>query len=279
MRIPIRARLAAVYCIVFSCSTLLLQVSAYWGISAAIYAIVDHDLRARLAGVEEFLDEHVARKSLSRLREELRTHEALQPAHLAINLAAGGLIFQGSAFQSQDPVSLPTKLVPGSDAVWTVKRNPESIRILAVRRTIKGRDYDLLLATGLTVPFEIMSRARAVLLFSAPIILLCALVAGYWIAGRALAPVSELTRTARSIGADNLTRRIAVPDTGDELRDLALTLNEMLARIDNAFRQVTQFTANASHELRTPLALIRTTSEVALLRSTGNANTYRDALR
>jgi heavy metal sensor kinase len=278
MRVPIRFRLAAVYCAVFFCSTLLLEVSAYWGISAAIYAVVDHDLRARLAGVEEFLDEHVGRKSPARLQDELRRHEALQPAHLSIAEAAGGEIFQGSAFQGQSPIVPATKPAAGGDAVLTADRSPEAIRILAVRRTIKGRDYDLLLATGLTIPFEIMSRARLVLLLSAPIILLCALIAGYWIAGRALAPVSELTLAARSIGADNLTRRIAVPDTGDELRDLALTLNEMLARIDNTFRQVTQFTANASHELRTPLALIRATSEVALLRKSATAATYREAL-
>jgi heavy metal sensor kinase len=136
----------------------------------------------------------------------------------------------------------------------------------------------LFLATGLSVPFEIMGRARLVLLLSAPLILLCASLAGYWIAGRALAPVSELTRTARSISAGDLTRRIAVPNSGDELQELAVTLNDMLARIDNAFRQVTQFTANASHELRTPLALIRTTSEVALLRKSANAGNYREAL-
>jgi signal transduction histidine kinase len=107
---------------------------------------------------------------------------------------------------------------------------------------------------------------------------LCASLAGYWISGRALAPVSELTRAARSIRADNLNRRIAVPRSGDELQELAVTLNDMLARIDDTFRQVTQFTANASHELRTPLALIRTTSEVALLRTTANASSYREAL-
>lgn len=278
MKIPIRLRLAVVYCGVFFCSTLLLEVFAYWGISAAIYAIVDHDLRARLGGVAEFLDEHVARKSLARLQEELRRHEALQPAHLAIRQLAVGEIFRGSAFQGEGAVLPSAGMRPRNDAVWTAKGNSESLRILAVRRRIQGRDYDLLLATGLSVPFEIMGRARLVLLLLAPVILLSALLTGYWIAGRALAPVSELTRAARSIGADNLTRRVFVPDTGDELRDLALTLNEMLGRIDSTFRQVTQFTANASHELRTPLALIRTTAEVALLRKSGSASTYREAL-
>jgi signal transduction histidine kinase len=71
---------------------------------------------------------------------------------------------------------------------------------------------------------------------------------------------------------------LAVPESGDELQDLAETLNGMLGRIENAFRHVTQFTANASHELRAPLALIRATSEVALLRVSGNVDTYREAL-
>jgi heavy metal sensor kinase len=278
MRMPIRMRLAAVYCVIFSCSTLLLGISAYWGISAAIYAIVDHDLRARLAGVEGFLNDHAGKKSLPRLQEELRNHEALQPAYLSIAETAGSPIFRGSVFQGLSAASTATKLVPGGDVVWTAKGNPEWIRILAVCRTIRGRDYDLLLATGLTVPFEILSRARLVLLLTGPLILLCALRAGYWIAGRALAPVSELIRTARSIGAAELTRRIVVPQGGDEIQELAVTLNEMLVRIDNTFRQVTQFTANASHELRTPLALIRTTSEVALLRKSASAATYREAL-
>jgi heavy metal sensor kinase len=274
VRIPIRARLAAVYCVVFSCSTLLLEAGAYWGITTAIYAIVDHDLRARLLGVEEFLNDHVARKSVPQLQAELRRHEALQPAHLSIAEAVGRQVFHGPAMGAYPG----TKLAPGGSAVWTAKGSPEPLRILAARRMIQAREYDLLLATGLTVPFEIMSRARFVLLLSAPIVLLCASLAGYWISGRALAPVTGLARAARSIGADSLNRRVAVPRTGDELQELAVTLNDMLARIDDTFRQITQFTANASHELRTPLALIRTTSEVALLRTTANASTYREAL-
>jgi heavy metal sensor kinase len=274
MRIPLRVRLTAVYCVVFCCSTLLLEIGTYWGITAAIYAIVDHDLRARLLGVEEFLNDHVPRKSVPRLQEELGRHDALQPAHLSITEAAGRQIFQGPAMRAYPDM----KLAQGASAVWTAKGSPESLRILAARQMIQGREYDLHLATGLTVPFEIMNRARFVLLLSTPFVLLCASLVGYWISGRALAPVSGLTRAARSIGADTLNQRVAVPQSGDELQELAVTLNEMLARIDDTFHQVTQFTANASHELRTPLALIRSTSEVALLRTAANASSYREAL-
>jgi signal transduction histidine kinase len=75
----------------------------------------------------------------------------------------------------------------------------------------------------------------------------------------------------------SLGNRLPVPGTNDELQRLSETLNEMLDRIEGAFRRVTQFTADASHELRTPVALIRTTSEVALRRQRSESE-YRQAL-
>ncbi|HET7133102.1 MAG TPA: ATP-binding protein, partial [Gammaproteobacteria bacterium] len=87
---------------------------------------------------------------------------------------------------------------------------------------------------------------------------------GYWMSRRALAPVDRITQTARLIGADNLSQRLHVAASGDELERLAQTLNEMIARLEDAFQRITRFTADASHELRTPLALMRTTAEVAL---------------
>src|SRR5439155_1666916 len=69
----------------------------------------------------------------------------------------------------------------------------------------------------------------------------------------ALAPVDEITRIARSISARSLAKRLAVPQTGDELQRLSETLNEMIAGLDSTFKRVTQFTADASHELRSGL--------------------------
>jgi heavy metal sensor kinase len=143
---------------------------------------------------------------------------------------------------------------------------------------IKNAELDLHLATNLTVAFEILHRFRLLLLLSSPIVLLCASAAGYLVSKRAMDPVSQLTTAARSISPSSLNRRLAVPHSGDELQDLAETLNGMLDRMEEAFRRMTQFTANASHELRAPLALMRTTCEVALLRVHGNADTYREAL-
>jgi heavy metal sensor kinase len=90
--------------------------------------------------------------------------------------------------------------------------------------------------------------------------------------------VDQITREARSISAQNLSSRLAVPRSGDELQRLSETLNGMLARLEQAFRRITQFTADASHELRTPVALMRTRAEVALRRPRSEEE-YRETLQ
>jgi signal transduction histidine kinase len=79
------------------------------------------------------------------------------------------------------------------------------------------------------------------------------------------------------INPQDLSQRITVPQTGDELQRLAGTLNQMLQRIESAVARITQFTADASHELRTPVALIRTRAEVTLAKPR-SSDQYRDAL-
>jgi signal transduction histidine kinase len=96
--------------------------------------------------------------------------------------------------------------------------------------------------------------------------LLLTLLAGYGLAAAALRPVEAMRRRAAAISADTPGRRLPVPPADDELSALAVTLNEMLARLEAAFEHERRFVADASHELRTPLALLRTELEVALRR-------------
>jgi heavy metal sensor kinase len=102
------------------------------------------------------------------------------------------------------------------------------------------------------------------LLLAGPVTLLVTAGGGYFLAGRALAPVDLLRVRTREITADRLDRRLPVPNPGDELGLLAVTINEMIARLERSFAEVRRFTADASHELRTPLAVIRSEAELAL---------------
>jgi heavy metal sensor kinase len=151
-------------------------------------------------------------------------------------------------------------------------------RTLTMPAQAGGETYRVLVATPLDATEANLRRVRLVLLWSTPVVLLMASLGGYWISRRALAPVDEITRAARSIGIQNLSERLAVPATGDEIERLSATWNDMLARLEAAVKRLSQFTADASHELRTPIALIRTTAELTLRRER-SAETYREALR
>ena len=83
-------------------------------------------------------------------------------------------------------------------------------------------------------------------------------------ANKVLRPVDEITQIARQIGSGDLSQRIRIKRVNDELGRLAATFNEMIAKLEESFRRVKHFTADASHELKTPLTILRGEVEVGL---------------
>jgi signal transduction histidine kinase len=86
----------------------------------------------------------------------------------------------------------------------------------------------------------------------------------YFLAGRVLRPLQQITSTAQRLSAEQLDARIALPGPEDELKQLADTFDAMLDRLQASFEAQRRFVADASHELRTPLAVMRTEVDVAL---------------
>ena len=88
--------------------------------------------------------------------------------------------------------------------------------------------------------------------------------AGYLLAKRILSPIAMLTSEAERISAERLSQRLPLTNPNDEFGRLALTLNQLFDRIEQAMDRMKRFTANAAHELRSPVAIMRTEAEVAL---------------
>jgi heavy metal sensor kinase len=93
---------------------------------------------------------------------------------------------------------------------------------------------------------------------------LLAVAGGWWLMKKSLAPIASLTRATEKITAQNLGERLARTNNGDELDQLTEVFNSMLARLDDSFNRIREFTLHASHELKTPLTILRGETETVL---------------
>ena len=87
-------------------------------------------------------------------------------------------------------------------------------------------------------------------------VLTLGLLGGWWMASRAIAPITTISDTAEKIATGDLSQRIPSATSDDELGKLASVLNSTFSRLDAAFTQQARFTADAAHELRTPVAAV-----------------------
>jgi heavy metal sensor kinase len=122
----------------------------------------------------------------------------------------------------------------------------------------------LCVATSLEGNRPILRTFSVGLLWTIPALLALSALGGYVISRRALKPVDEITAATRSISVSNLSQRLPVSETRDELQRLSETCNAMLARLESAVNEIKRFTADASHELRSPLSFVQTVAELAL---------------
>ncbi|TMF09644.1 MAG: HAMP domain-containing protein, partial [Chloroflexi bacterium] len=194
--------------------------------------------------------------------------------------ANGNLVFDnsGEKFRPPDDPAAVSAALSGSRTRRTLDLGPE-LRALTAPIRADGHvigAVEVGLATG-----DVHSTLRTLLIIIAvtyPLALIVASGGGVFLAGRALSPIDGLTRTARRISAEDLSQRLDMRLPDDEVGRLARTFDEMIARLDDAFRRQRQFTADASHELRTPLTAIKGQTEVALHKDR-DPEEYRAVLR
>jgi len=274
--LPIRVRLTAWYFLVLCLAFGAFSFLAFFEVRGSIHAAVDEGLRDRAADIRELLErqwpaEQVKRElaagssvrgeddilEIAETRGEW-AYESVSALHYGLHLGRSGK--PGEKFQFSTVYS---------------KRMP--LRILNGQLRVTDKSYDVQIAAPMDDFYDAVNRFKLILLFSVPVLVLVASAGGYWLSRKAVAPVGEIARAAQSISEHELSKRLPILQTGDELQSLSETLNEMFGRLERAFKRVTQFTADASHELRTPIAFMRTRTEVALRKQRSEAD-YRETI-
>src|SRR5215467_3576152 len=141
----------------------------------------------------------------------------------------------------------------------------------------EGETYLLVVGASMRQMDDTLRSFLKALAWLIPSGVLLAAVASWFMAGKALQPVAELSKAAGEIAVTSLDRRLPVRGTKDELDQLAAEFNDTLARLEKAVGEMKQFTASISHELRTPLAVLRGEAEVALMQAS-SPEQYRRVL-
>jgi heavy metal sensor kinase len=275
--LPIRHRLTLWYTSLICVTFALAAAGLYLGLLMAVHRNADRELRLRLQGMEAFLGRESA-LSPDALADEIALHAGVRLNGDVYQLSRtdGSWLYRPA---SVSPLLLPSEPAAslGKPRFSNLSRDGKRYRILSALLNSGEHVYEVQLISNITPILDVLHGFILTCLAAMPVIVLAAWFGGHWLSGRALLPVRTLTFAAQRIGASNLNDRLPVGAAADELRDLAITMNSMLERLETAFGRVTRFTADASHELRTPLAVIRTATEMALERHRGPEE-YREYL-
>jgi len=167
----------------------------------------------------------------------------------------------------------------GATGVATVRggANGDGIRFVALPIDVMGNRYTAVVARDLDEQAGRLRSAARALFSGIPLALLFAAGGGYVLARKSLAPVTSMSTKARQISVETLDERIVVANERDELGFLAMTLNDLLERLQRSFDSQRHFMADASHELRTPVSIIQGEADVALARER-TPEEYRESI-
>jgi two-component system, OmpR family, heavy metal sensor histidine kinase CusS len=268
----IRVRLAIWYSGALAAALLIFGCLLWLSMWHSLRTDVNRTLTERMRGISLFLREELKDPNVD-LPRELAEYSQGLPTDTFVHVdGVGGLVSYSSY------VGFPwSSILNPEKSARTLFWQKKNYAVLTNNVTIQESAWHISLAVSLENVEEILRRLRWLLFALVPLAVLVAPIAGSWLSRRALKPVDDITAAARQISIQNLSDRLDVPATGDELERLAHTWNSMLARLDDAVSRLSRFTSDASHELRTPLAVIRTTAELTL-RKARSVEGYQSAL-
>lgn len=261
--------------VIFSAFMITVAAVAYY----AVIRSIDRDLNQRLVEMSKNFATALAAE-----QEDSKD----EPASDAVAETAAEMRFRDYQFVVYSPegklrastidstIPFAGEEQPGNFA--DLELDGRAIRVFSTIVRSDREDLYLYVAHSLDERSSMAAELERIFLIGFPLTLLFAGLCGYLLTRRSLAPMVEMGRQAGRISERNLNERLHIKNRNDELGQLATVFNELLSRLDEAFKQQRRFMADASHELRTPLAIVRGESEVALSNPERPTGDYRQSL-
>jgi heavy metal sensor kinase len=248
----------------------------YWALTRQIY----HDQVQDMETVEGLL--YVAPDGRLLLRDTYHTSQSdrqLVDRFMEVLAPTGEVLYRNDRTAGLD---LGGPLTPNEG---TGSFNPRRLRLatgewvqlISHRHPVDGKTVVIRLAYSLRPASLGMLKLAGAVGLVLPLALAASALAGHALARRALRPLERMADATSQITAQSLHERLAVDTSDDELGRVARVVNDLLARLEMAFEQLTQFSSDVAHELRTPLAAIRSVGEVGL-QQPRSADAYREII-
>ena len=271
------------YMVTFLISSLIICTFLYLGLRYRLIKEIDQFLLDETKEMEKVLSQEPQETNfLMRFEDEVMARkyypfffQILDPKGEPLYISEG---FREIGYELQDRVL--TNARNRKETLEEINSDGGRIafRIISTPVYRDGRLIEIIqLGTQLHYVKRNLSHFRDNILIALPIILVFGTLGGWVLARRSLSPIGYIAVKAQSITSQNLSERLIVRGTGDEMDDLIRTINAMIARLESSFKRMAEFTADASHELKTPLCAMRGEAEVLLLKER-KAEEYQEGL-
>jgi heavy metal sensor kinase len=260
----VRTRLTLWYAGVLALSLIAFALVIYYAAGNIFHERQDESLRSTAqtvasAYVEEFAEAH----SLTKAGEIVLAEITFPNRYVQLTDNSGKPI-AASANLAGSTIALPAAVFADARARGFSHATVNGLRVTVVPLSPDQTLGYAAVAEPLSVVEVGLRELRRDLFAGVFLVLLLASGGGYFLARKSLAPIASMNSQTQRISAENLSARLDLTNSRDELGRLATTINDLLARLESSFKEQQRFIADASHELRTPLAVLRGETEVAL---------------